>query len=127
EPQKAFRAVRYFSCVFIYNAHFMPRQRFSRGNKGDGGVVRGRRRYRASLRRERLALHAIDQRTAIQWRDSYPKSSLCQAVDGKLGFAAEAVTSKTLRKTIERLRIHRLGAVQRRAPGAEIHALDVFV
>ena len=121
EPQKAFGA------VFIHDAHFMPWQRFSGGNKRDGGVVRGRRGHRASLRRECLALHAIDQRAAIQWRDGDPQSGFRQAVDGELCFAAKAVTSKAVCKTLERFRIHRLRAIQRRAPAAEIHTLDIFI
>jgi len=79
------------------------------------------------LRRECLALHTIDQWAAIQRRDGDPKSSLRQAVDGELGFAAKAVTCETLRKAFERLRIHRLRAIQRRAPGTEVDTLDVFV
>src|SRR2546430_118965 len=75
----------------------------SRGNKGDGGVVRGRRRYRASLRRERLALHAIDQRTAIQWRDSYPQSSPFPAGDREVGLAGGAATPQKPPQNSERL------------------------
>jgi len=78
------------------------------------------------LRRECLALHAIDQRAAIEWRDGDPKSGFRQAVDRELCFAAKAVTGKAFCKTPERFRIHRLRAIQRRAPGAEIHTLDIL-
>ncbi len=127
KPEEPFRAVWNFVAAFIDNANFVARQCFSGRNKRDGRFVLRRRGHRASLRRKRLAFDAVNQWAAIQRRHGDRQRSFRQTVDGKLRFAAEAVTCETLRKTLERLRIHRFGAIQRRAPGAEIHALDIFV
>src|SRR5258707_1181330 len=127
KPQEPFRAVWNFVPDFVHDRDFVARQGISGRYKCDCRFVLARRGHRASLRRECLALHTIDQWAAIQRRDGDPKSSLRQAVDGELGFAAKAVTCETLRKAFERLRIHRLRAIQRRAPGTEVDTLDVFV
>src|SRR6266571_4868475 len=105
----------------------MARESISRRNKGDGRFVFTGHGHGASVRSKCLALDAIHQGAAIERRYGDSKSRLRQSVNGKLRFAAEAVTREALGKTIERFRIHWLGAIQRRAPGAEVDALDIFV
>ncbi len=105
----------------------MTRDWFSRGDKGNRRRVIWRRRKRAALGGKRFAFHAVDQRSAIQRRHRDPKRGLRKSIDRELRFASKTVLRKSRRESFERFWIDRLRAVQRRAPGAQVHTFDILV
>jgi hypothetical protein len=79
------------------------------------------------MRREGLALHAIDQRSAVERRHGNCQGGFGEAVDRQVRFLAKAVAGKPRRKALHRFRIDRLGAVHGDTPGTQIEPFDVLV
>ena len=105
----------------------MPRQRFPGRHKRNCRLIFCSRENRASLRRECLALHAINSRPAIQRRYGHSQRGFRQPVNRQLRFATKPVFCEALSEALQGFRIHRLCAIQRRAPRTEVHSLNVLV
>ena len=84
-------------------------------------------RHSATLRRECLALDTVDQRPAMQRRERHRQRRFREAVHRQLRLAPKSIRRKTFRKAIQRIGIHRLRAIQRRAQLAQIQPLDILV
>ena len=112
----------------VDDAHLVPRQRASAGDEAQRVGVVGRCRARPGLARLKGSRRTRSMRgPRPSGGHSRPTVHSARPYTGVMRLGPEAVAREALGEAAQRLGQHRLGAVDRDAPGAEIQALDLRV
>ena len=113
--------------LVVDEAHLVLGQGASRRRRSAGAAAVAVRGHRAPVLLEGGARDPVDARRAAHGREAQADRALGQPVDRHHRLAAEAVGREALHEPVDRLRAHRLRAVEGHAPRREVEPFQRVV